>query len=517
MQPLIRLRLLASQLKQDELQQLLQSVIESFATEQMLSLIFNHFVLRYQQTNEHDNGVSHMIQMISNILNAREKAKTKPKQKRVVSGKTNIDSLPSDMIGECASYLRVSDYISFSKCNRKAYIGCNSPATLQELYLRRASIGCKLNQFPLLSKLKLCSAAFKQYITSHPIQNPLHHLHSLTLHSANAPKLDLLSLSKNLPLQNIRHVSCSHFGLISRDERLERFDIRLRAIRQAAFAGFDLPAGLWYDSASFCELLSCFKQLVSLTFHKVYLSDDFDIQSITNIVPNLRILAVDQVNDSALLLRNKLLKMYSQQMVSVLYDESKMNIGVCCFPKLKAVRSTDPNMDSLLKIIQNTSYLEHFSCAIPMGSLRGFDEKQMKNIIDTLFGKCVGLKEVEMKANRTQIQQIIKWMESALCDANSKIKKQMRLSFLINSDVNEEEINQIMFSVLKLIHAVESTVDDFIVVVVFTSQSPKAIEQNIDAFKNKYLVHTYKDLNAVIISNKTCKINGHRSNCFQCI
>eukprot|EP01083_Nonionella_stella_P168241 567427_1 len=115
LQPLIRLRLLASQLKQHELQHLIQSVFESNTAGHLLSFIFNHFVLKYQQTKKHDNDVSHMIQMISDLLNSRKKA-NKSDMKPSVSAKIKIDSMPSDMIGECASFLLFSDYVSFSKC-----------------------------------------------------------------------------------------------------------------------------------------------------------------------------------------------------------------------------------------------------------------------------------------------------------------------------------------------------------------------------------------------------------------
>ncbi len=37
------------------------------------------------------------------------------------------------MIGECASYLNIKDYMNFSLCNRNIYCATNSPIKLQEL------------------------------------------------------------------------------------------------------------------------------------------------------------------------------------------------------------------------------------------------------------------------------------------------------------------------------------------------------------------------------------------------
>eukprot|EP01083_Nonionella_stella_P278991 948841_1 len=181
MQPLIRLRLLASQLKQHELQRLMDNIVESYIAHEILTFIFNHFVLTYQQTKQHDNDVSLMIQMISNLLNTRKKIKSNTD--KVTSATVRIDLLPSDMIGECASFLEDHDYISLSKCNRKTYIGCNSPATLHEFHLVNKYKGCDLNQFPLLKHLVISNPAIKHYVGANAKQNTLANVHSLTLYN----------------------------------------------------------------------------------------------------------------------------------------------------------------------------------------------------------------------------------------------------------------------------------------------------------------------------------------------
>eukprot|EP01083_Nonionella_stella_P029752 81811_1 len=485
LQPLIRLRLLASQLKQHELQHLIQSTIESYTADQILSLIFNHFVLKYQQTREHDNDVFPMIQMISSVLNTRKK-NTKSNVKRAVSTEIKIDSIPSDMIGECASFLQVSDYVSFSKCNRKTYIGCNSPTTLQEFNLTNEFIGCDLNRFPLLKKLKLSAEALRANNELHPKQNTLNHIHSLTLYNEidfNNPQhhaLDTTSLSKCIHVPNIRHLSCVNFG-------------------------FNHARWL-YDSESFYDLLCSFNEVQSLTLHKVFLTDNFDMKFIS--IPNLRTLSVEGTNEPVLLLRNKLLDIYAQQMVSIVYDGATMDLGVSCFPKLKAVMSANPNMDSLFKIVDNAPDLEHFTCGLRMGG--EFDENKLKNIIDTLFSKCVHLREVGLNANHVQIQRIAKWMENVLCDASNKITEHIRLLFVVQSHSNTQEIDDIMVCLSKLIAALESIMDDFMVTICFSSQNgPKPFEQNMDAYKDRYLVCIYDDFRSMVISNKTCKINGY--------
>eukprot|EP01083_Nonionella_stella_P195974 721375_1 len=194
-------------------------------------------------------------------------------------------------------------------------------------------------------------------------------------------------------------------------------------------------------------------------------------------IPNLRTLSVEGTNEPVLLLRNKLLDMYAQQMVSIVYDGATMD-------------------------------LEHFTCGLRMGG--EFDENKLKNIIDTLFSKCVHLREVGLNANHVQIQRIAKWMENVLCDASNKITEHIRLLFVVQSHSNTQEIDDIMVSLSKLIAALESIMDDFMVTICFSSQNgPKPFEQNMDAYKDRYLVCIYDDFRSMVISNKTCKINGY--------
>eukprot|EP01083_Nonionella_stella_P073002 197095_1 len=492
MEPLIRLRLLAAQLKQHELQHLIQSVIESYTADQILSFIFNHFVLRYQQTKEVDSDATQMIQMISDVLNTRKKTQSKANQKRTVSATIKIDSIPSDMIGECASFLQVIDYISFSKCNRKTYIGCNSPATLQMFDLTNKSIECNMNRFPLLKKLTLSNQAVQRYIELNPNQKTSDNVHSLRLFTDDKPlepfdpHFDIALLSKFVQVQNIRQLACSCFGF-----EHENF---------------------LCDCQSFCDLLSNFKQVNALFLHRVFLTDDVDIDAISNILPKLRSLQIrNHVNQSTRLLRNKLLEMYSQQMETISCDESKMDIGVSCFPKLKYIMITHPNIDSLFKIVDSAPYLEHFTCEIPISQQR-VSEKKIKKVIDTLFFKCIQLQEVGIRANHMQIQSIMECMTLALCI--NTITKHVHLGFVILSQTNTEENNQIMVLLSKLIDVLESKMNDFMVTIHFSSQSPKPFEQNMDKYEEQYLVWIFNDFHSMVISNKTCKINGYLPKAF---
>eukprot|EP01084_Bolivina_argentea_P233293 392977_1 len=137
MEPLIKLRLLGSQLKQNEFKHFIQNVVGTFGMDTIFSVMFNHFLIKYNQNMEHNNDLQTIISLISNILNSRNDKKSTEK-KDVKPDNDNkpifsLNTIPSEIIGECASYLHVDDYLNFSKSNRKLYVSCNSPCKLYEL------------------------------------------------------------------------------------------------------------------------------------------------------------------------------------------------------------------------------------------------------------------------------------------------------------------------------------------------------------------------------------------------
>ena len=149
MEPLIRLRLLASDLDNFECNRLIQDVVWSFGSQAMLSMVFNHLTTKYNDNGEHDPEVGRITTMISKILNKRKKGDSETKD--IVQSK-NIAFMPPQIIGECASYLRQNDYMKFTIANRSIYCATNSPITLRELDVRRQECyeGLDLHRFALV-------------------------------------------------------------------------------------------------------------------------------------------------------------------------------------------------------------------------------------------------------------------------------------------------------------------------------------------------------------------------------
>eukprot|EP01084_Bolivina_argentea_P139366 245186_1 len=101
MKPLIRLRLLGSQLQKDEIHHVLKEIIHVYGFDKILSFIFNHFLHEYNQTKQYNNDLSKITNIISTIIHSRENIKSSISENN--SNKIipiTIHNLPSDLIGD---------------------------------------------------------------------------------------------------------------------------------------------------------------------------------------------------------------------------------------------------------------------------------------------------------------------------------------------------------------------------------------------------------------------------------
>eukprot|EP01083_Nonionella_stella_P297803 1011088_1 len=532
MQPLIRLRSLASQLKPDELKHLMQKVIATYDANQILTFIFNHFVLKYNQSNEHGTDVFQIIQMISTILNVRKKNKRNTKNennnnllinrehksvqtsfKRYLKRtKIVIDSLPYDLIGECASFLEFDDYICFSKCNRKTYIGCYSPATLQKLTMGNDSMftaarDFDLNRFPLLTSLASSVEVLNDYSVLHPQQKTLDNLHTLSLFGSfdnDHQTIQTFTGTKWINFKNITHLKCSGFGFG------DDLDV-----------GIGLSAAFPYSFNSFLDFLSSFRNLKALSLDDITLSE-FDEENDVNFdrFPNLRSLSVDasQVLSPALrVLAKKLFETYAKQLISIRYIPYEYDAiyTEVTFPQLKSAEFNNQNMVSVLKIINNAPHLERLDYAADMEHDEDnmFNVANIKTMIRILFAKCVYWEYLYISAHHFKIGAIMDCMTIALLNGKNIAQEQMTLVLCTNAQMCDEGINEMHVHISRLITAFAlSKIDDFMFGFHFVeSTETKPFDRYMDKYKDQYLVNVRNECRSMIISNKTCKINGYTS------
>eukprot|EP01083_Nonionella_stella_P034083 93312_1 len=509
MQPLILFRYLSSQLKDDERDNLIQAVIARFGAERILSFIFNHFLLQYNQTKQHHDDLSSVTQMISNILDSRKPSTANPSPNNddmtnTANPQISMDAMPSAMIGECASYLPLTDYLYFAKCSRKTYIGCNSPSTLRTLPLA-LPINVKdiklanLNQFKSLTSLGLDITAFNAYLEFHPQQNAFRRLDSLLLfneYKNNPDHVDTFLNNNCIPFQNIKTLWCVGFG---------------HSLR-------------YYDFASFCRLLSAFPNVTQLKLEAVFLTEYVQSNGIAELFPNLSTFNFRKcVNESVEELGNQLVSMYSKQMESLRYHESQIEINFSAFAVLKELYIVDidpANVDSLYRLVSNTSTLERLHFSITPGLQHTLDDINMKNTMIAFFTKCNNMEAVEVNCDYAMCQQIIKYIEIALFMVNTRQTLTIVLCLLApnnehgNNETNVEiDREQVYLWLSRLINALDaSKIEHFALGfhIEFESETLH-FDSNMERFKENHLVHVDNNLRSVIVSNKNCKINGYRT------
>eukprot|EP01083_Nonionella_stella_P143447 445950_1 len=120
----IQFQHLISQLTDQERVYFLSKLIGSHL-DLLLTSLFHHLSKPNQINEANEFNAS-----LSDIIQSR-----KEKPLPICARSIKLDQFPKAIIGYMASFLGQRHYNRFSLCNRAIYLGCNSPNTLQRLYL----------------------------------------------------------------------------------------------------------------------------------------------------------------------------------------------------------------------------------------------------------------------------------------------------------------------------------------------------------------------------------------------
>ena len=117
MEELIIFQTLSAQLDQSEFNTFLAKINEQQGRDRdiVTKALFRTFL-------DEPAGIIPYSDIVSSIIESRENPHAEPALLR-------LDSLPSALIGECASFLKQPEYFRFGKSNRRIYLGCYSPRT----------------------------------------------------------------------------------------------------------------------------------------------------------------------------------------------------------------------------------------------------------------------------------------------------------------------------------------------------------------------------------------------------
>jgi len=269
-----------------------------------------------------------------------------------------LDAMPYALIGKCASYLKQKDYMNLSIANRTVYCATNSPNTLRklELFFHMEKKNMNLGRFKLLQSLR---------IHTHPSDNFLLGGNTCT----HLTKLQIMC------------------GFSSDQFDVKALGIPLGKITSLSLKWCGRPGDL-FDFNAFCKVLSHFPNILTLELKSIRLSD-FNSDCKLPHMPMLNELNIDDGNNSLNLLRNKLLKVHSKQLISIEFREKRIAVDVHSFPKLKALKIFDPKQESLQAIIDSSPNIESMVIPIP-------DVQNMKETIISSFVKLDKLKSMTL-------------------------------------------------------------------------------------------------------------------------
>eukprot|EP01084_Bolivina_argentea_P200558 342948_1 len=161
--------------------------------------------------NGQDSKQQTLNTTLSTIQQIIESRKTKPKSIR--SYGLTMQSLPSELIGHLASYLKFKDYRSFSSVNRMIYIGSNSPNTLQRLNLRQVNDYSEilLAKYSHLKHLSMRLTAFGSCLLPSTGETVCNRLQQLVLDGNNQEAVDITHfMTQNvLNVDHVNHLKCT--------------------------------------------------------------------------------------------------------------------------------------------------------------------------------------------------------------------------------------------------------------------------------------------------------------------
>eukprot|EP01083_Nonionella_stella_P076655 208987_1 len=127
-----------------------------------------------------------------------------------------MQSLPSALIGNLASYLKFYDYTSFQTANKTIYTECNTPNTLRHLYLLRINdySGINLAKYPHLRRLSIKLNAFDSFVLPANGETVCNRLQQITFDGEKQTNTDITHFiaQNTINTNNVTYLRCKSFG-----------------------------------------------------------------------------------------------------------------------------------------------------------------------------------------------------------------------------------------------------------------------------------------------------------------
>ena len=418
----IKFQLLIKQLDDEEFDTFLSKMWRRYGRDTVLQLLCS---------NTGNCGIpqKELIQITSTIITER-----KPSRRDLQPTGNSISGAPRHLIGEIASFLDYSDYISFSSTNRKMFVDCNSPNRLTTLNLNEF---CKIHSsfcWRNYPKLKCLDLNLVQIATLSVSCDGL---------SRYCPKLQTLCIrgkkneTEESALNNFINDNVGRCGSIT-------------------FLGLCNFRGMrWTESTlksqQLVRLLTGFPALTHLAFLNVDSRDHCDIDQFRSLCPRLHQLSMGGVYGlpCAVLLAAFSSKVKDLRLGSCFrpslqfplhYDWSKLQT-------LRFYNSTKRNIDAILKTAQNVTTIDF---RVEMGRNKDRLSDEIENVVERFIVDHSSLETFTVSAG-SHLERICNAIHRGLLQIQKKKKDSLGIALLDVDCKQIADIKELMCLLSKLL------------------------------------------------------------------
>ena len=203
MEELLNFRLLSDELTQTEyISFLTQSVLHSNARSIITKCLFESLKTTPKKIIPFNN-------IISNIIQKRDEDE---ENESTTTPTNNISNLPSSLISECGSFLKMDEYFRFSQCNRKTYIALHQQPKLIEFLPDSLPSTYNLKIFRNCQKIDIDSVYFNDSLSVRNQATWRNNDNLKTLILGNQKRINIFLNRKLIKMTNLKQLALANMN-----------------------------------------------------------------------------------------------------------------------------------------------------------------------------------------------------------------------------------------------------------------------------------------------------------------
>eukprot|EP01084_Bolivina_argentea_P052064 95671_1 len=520
MEPLIKLRLSLDKLDHHEWIQFKHTWISLLDRNIISSLIYYYF--HYHKTENTNYNLNTVLHSVENIIKSREET-TRSKSISTIIEQTNslslspdysqlyriqLNDLPTDLIGDIATFLDQKTYSHFELLCRQTYISCNNPSTLNTLNLLQCpNIHYNIkHKYSLLQRLYINAMHFTQYMQKYTNQFAFQRLTTLRLSGV---------ISMTVLNQFIQHNNLIHFPSIIH----LTCDYFVNIVHHGP--GFQVIGD--FDLYIFYRFLSRFPILEELRLVQVFTGDsDNNINNdniIANLLPNLRRLSVMNSKNE---LVNKIINLHGHKLETLMLLDQDCSLisSLQGFSKLMELSIVAPTVQVINNVLKDTLCLKRIGIGIQHN--QNMTNIEFQQLLIQLFKKQCSLEYIGLDILYNDFGLYMDAIKQSLVSIWRIHKHELKIGIHVHF-CSENIMKKATFYISQVMYRLRrSNIRNYILFVRFVINDgypyeDSVIERNkmLKTLNQTYLAYHESGVNprheCYVIANKNCTIDGYSS------